>query len=501
MSVYEVISKAITSQSSRIRGSSVKAKSTRAAMALAAGAVVERSLRFVRYVILARILAPDQFGLMALVMVASSAFEALTEVGVKQSVIQNKRGADPEYLNVAWWFQAIRGLGLFLIGYAASPWISEFYDKPELLWLLRVAFLAVLFRGLASPRTHVLEKEYRFGTVVLLVQGSGALGAVIAIVLAFILRSVWALVIGFVSEFAITCVLSYVLVPFLPKLRMERECLRELMDFARGMLGVAVLAMVAFEIDVLVLGKVVSGEELGMYYLATNIVLLPITLFGRVIAPVLLPAFSEKQDDRETMRRVLLWVTRNASILILPLVAFMASCAGGVLVVVYGSEYAAVTAPFVVLCVVIVFRTQSPILNTVYLAIGEPRLNRRFVALRAAIVVGLIYPAVVYFGLLGAAVVVVLGNGIALVMNVVWLRRIIGLDFRAYARCYLLGLMLALPILAINVLRIFGMKSPVTILLCGCTASILSFAVGGYIVMGEVRGKRDNVSRSQTVRA
>src|SRR4030042_3650986 len=106
-------------------------------MALAVGTVVERGLRFVRYVILTRILAPDQFGLMAIVMVAASAFDALTEVGIKQSVIQNKRGADPEYLNVAWWFQAVRGLGLFSVAFLAAPWISSFYERPELSRLLR----------------------------------------------------------------------------------------------------------------------------------------------------------------------------------------------------------------------------------------------------------------------------------------------------------------------------------------------------------------------------
>jgi len=451
-------------------------------MALAVGTVFERGLRFVRYVVLARILAPDQFGLMALVMVASSAFEALTEVGIKQSVIQNKRGADPEYLNVAWWFQAVRGLGLFLIAFIAAPWISSFYEKPELLWLLRVAFLAVLFRGLVSPRAHLLEKQYRFGTVVFLIQGSGVLGAVITIVSAFIMRNVWALIIGFVSEFAVMCVLSHVFVPFLPRFRMDRACLGELMDFARGMFGVAILTMIAFEMDVLVLGKVVSGDELGMYYLAMTLVLLPITLFGRVVTPVLLPAFSEKQDDREALRRAILWVTRATAVFILPLVAFMASCSGGILALVYRSEYTAVTVPCAVLCLLIVFRTQAPIFNSAYLAVGQPRLNRRFVVLRAAIIGGLIYPAVVHFGLLGAAVVVILGNGIGLIMQVFWCRRIVELKFLAYARCYLPGLALTLPIVAMNLLRLSGMESPFMTLGLG-TAAVGGSWVGGALLL------------------
>jgi len=482
LTIFDVIAKAIANRISQMRGTSIRAKSARAAMALAGGAIVERSLRFVRYVILTRILAPDQFGLMALVMVAASAFEALTEVGIKQSVIQNKRGADPEYLNVAWWFQAVRGVGLFAIAFLAAPWISSFYERPELLRLLRVAFLAVLFRGFISPRAYVLEKQYRFGVVVFLTQGSGILGAVITIVSALIIRSVWALVIGFVSEFAIMCVLSYVLVPFLPRFRMERGCLGELTNFARGMFGVPILAMIAFETDVLVLGKVVTESELGMYYLAMTLVLLPVMLFGRVVSPVLLPAFSEKQDDREALRRVLLWVTKTTAVFTLPLVAFMASCADGILSLAYGSQYTAVTVPFTLLCLLIVFRTQAPIFKSVYFAVGQPRLERRFVVLRAAIIVVLIYPAIVHFGLLGAAVVVVLGNSIGLLMQIFWARSIVDLEFRAYARCYLPGLMLALPIIAMNLLRLSGMESPFVVLGLN-TAVFCGSWVGGALLL------------------
>ena len=483
LAVSDIITRAISNRTSLINGTSIRAKATRSVMALAAGTAIERSLRFARYVILARILAPDQFGLMALVMSASSALEALTEVGVKQSVIQNKRGADPEYLNVAWWFQAVRGLGLFAIAFLAAPWISSFYQKPELLWLLRVAFLAILFRGFVSPRAHVLEKQYRFGMVVFLLQGSGIVGAVIAIVLAFVIRNVWALVIGFVCEYAIMCVLSYVFVPFVPRFRLDRACLRELTEFARGMFGVPILTMIAFETDVLVLGKMVTGGEVGMYYLAMTLVLLPITLYGRMIHPVLLPAFSEKQDDREALRRVILRVTRTMAIFTLPLVAFMASSAGGILALAYTSRYTAVTAPFALLCLLIVCRIEAPVLNSAYLAVGQPRLNRRLVVLRAAIIGGLIYPAIVHFGLLGAAVVVVLGNGIGLLMQVFWSRRIVDLKFAAYARCYLPGLVLALPIVAMNLLRFSGIESPFIVLGLNTAAFCGSWVAGALFLL------------------
>ena len=151
-----------------IQGDSLKAKSARGVMTLSIGTGVERALRLVRMMILTRILLPDQFGLMALILTLVNVFEACTEVGVKQSVIQNKRGADPEYLNATWWFQSIRAVGLFAVAILTAPLVSSFYDKPYLLRLLQISFIAIVFRGFISPRAHVLQKEYKFGKSVLL---------------------------------------------------------------------------------------------------------------------------------------------------------------------------------------------------------------------------------------------------------------------------------------------------------------------------------------------
>ncbi len=133
-----------------LQGENLKAKSARGLVKLSAGAGVERALRLVRTMILTRILAPDQFGLMAIVLVLVNVFEQLSEVGIKLSVIQNKRGSDYEYLNATWWFQAARGLGLFAVAMLAAPWVSSFYGKPHLLIFLQVSLLAIVFRGFIS---------------------------------------------------------------------------------------------------------------------------------------------------------------------------------------------------------------------------------------------------------------------------------------------------------------------------------------------------------------
>ena len=464
----------------QLLSATLKGRSFRSVTALGVGTVAGRGTRLIRNMVLARLLAPGEFGLMAMVMVATTAFDTFTEVGVKQSVIQNKRGAEPDYLNVVWWVQAVRGLSLFLIAVIAAPWISSFYDKPELLKLLQFSFFAILFRGLVSPRAYVLEKDYQFGRAVFLTQGSAILGTITTFALVFIIRNVWALVIGFVAEAAILCMVSYLLVPFMPRFKISRDYLGELMKFGRGMFGLPILTMVGFQADVLVLGKLVTNEQLGLYSLATTLAYLPIDLFSQIINPFLLPAFAERQDDKTSLSRWVLQITRWTAVLSIPALTLMACCASGILLLAYGEKYVAAAIPFGILSLQILARTEGPILGTVYMAVGQPHLHRRFVILRAVIIVGLIYPAVLHFGLAGSAVVVVLGNFAALMMQVFWCQRIIDIKFGDYIRSYLPGALLALPVIVtVGLLKLFAIESPVLVLIVGSAALIAAYA--GYL--------------------
>jgi len=476
------IRKTISDKIGQLKGTDIKAKSARAVMALGAGTFAGRSMRFIRSMILARILAPDQIGIMAIVMSLSMGFEAFTEVGVKQSIIQNKQGANDRYLNVAWWMQVTRALFLYGIAVLSAPWISSFYDNPDLLQLLRVSFIAIALRGFVSPRAAVLEKEYKFGKVVLLVQGSAVLGAIISVCLALVLRNVWALVIGFVLEMGILCILSFILVPFVPRFEIDRSSLGELMRFARGMFGLPILTAFSFYAPILILGKVISEAQLGLYSYAAILCFIPNDLYIRTIAPVVLPAFSEKQDDKRALCRGVLRTAQWTAIFVIPLAAFMACTGSKLLLLAYGPEYATMAIPFAVLCLQIVVRNQTVCLTGIYLAIGQPHLQRRFAIIRAVIILGLMYPAAVRYGPLGTAVVIVLSNFIVLLMQVIKARKVIGLSIGRYIRSYANGLWMALPILiTAGLLRIFGVDSTLFVLTISTFVFIVTFAVSALI--------------------
>jgi O-antigen/teichoic acid export membrane protein len=477
------IRKAISDRIGQMKGMDIKAKSARAVVALSIGTVAGRSMRFIRSMILARILAPDQIGIMAIVMSFSIAFDALTEVGVKQSIIQNKQGANNLYLNVAWWMQVTRALCLYGIAVLSAPLISSFYGNPELLPLLRVAFLAVALGGFVSPRAHVLEKEYKFGRAVFLLQGSAILGAVISVILALVIRNVWALVIGFVMEMAILSILSFIVVPFMPRFEIDRSSLRELMIFARRMFGLPVLTMLSFQAPNMVLGKVISTDQLGLYSYAALLTFIPGELFTRIISPVLLPAFSEKQDNKMALCRGLVQTTQWTAIVIIPLVVFMACCAGELLLLAYGPQYVAMAVPLTVLSLNIIARNEAMILSGIYLGIGQPHLQRRFAIIRAVIIIGLIYPAAARFGPLGAVAVIVFSNFSVLIMQVSKAREVIDLNISRYMHSYVPGLLMAIPIIITNcLLWVFRVDSPLFVLAINALVFILTLAVSVLIL-------------------
>jgi O-antigen/teichoic acid export membrane protein len=192
---------------------------------------VEQILRFIRNMILTRILAPEAFGVMAIVLAVNNFLESFTEVGIRQALIQNPRGTEETYLNAAWWISASRATVLYSIAYFSAPLIANIYNNPELILILRIAFLSILFRGFMSVRAYVAVKEMHFKKWVFILNGGGILGIILAVVLAFYIKNIWALVIGFTAESAFRFVLSYILAPFFPSFKFDKENLQSIVKY------------------------------------------------------------------------------------------------------------------------------------------------------------------------------------------------------------------------------------------------------------------------------
>ena len=457
----------------------LRAKAMRGVTWLGAGSIAEQAVRFARNMLLTRLLAPSAFGAMAIVMSSSAIVGALTEVGVKQAVIQNPRGAEKAYLNAGWWLGLGRALSTYLIIFAMAPWVAHFYGIAELSALLRVTLLGSLFEGAMSPRSILSQREMRFGRWMAISNGGGICGVILTVVLSFVIRDVWALAIGFASENAFRCLLSYVFYPGLPSLRWERDAIRDLYRFSRQAAGLSFLNLIFSRTDVFVLGKLYSTTELGLYTMGVALVLTPSSFITNMLGQTLFPAFSRVQEDKERLNRILIEVTSWLILLGLPGVVVVYVCGHSLLSVVYGARYVSAAGPLAVAATVVFFNVLNAAITCVFTAVGRPGLHRRAVAASAVVMLIAIYPSCKLLGVLGGQVAALLAILVSYFLQVMRMRALAGLHLPRYAKAFAPAAMVSAGILVAGLgARFLGLATrPVANIAFGAGACLVAYVL------------------------
>jgi O-antigen/teichoic acid export membrane protein len=462
-----------------LRGDALRAKAMRGGAWLGAGSVAEQGFRFARNMILTRLLAPSAFGTMAIVMSSSAIVGALTEVGVKQAVVQNPRGAEKAYLDGGWWLGLGRSLGTYLIIFGVAPWVAHFYGIADLSALLRVTLLGFLFDGAMSPRSILAQREMKFGRWMAITNGGGICGVILTVVLSFVVRDVWALAIGFASENAFRCILSYILYPGLPSLKWEHRAIRDLYSFSKQAAGLSFLNLVFSRTDIFVLGKLYSTTALGLYTMGVALIQTPSSFITNMMGQTLFPAFSYVQEDKERLNRILIEVTAWLILLGLPAVVVLCVCGHSLLSVVYGARYVTAAGPLAVAATVVFLNVLNAAITCVFTALGRPGLHRRAVAASAVVMLIAIYPSCKLLGVVGGQVAALLAIIVSYFLQVMRMRSLTGLDLPRYAKAFAPAALVSAGILAVGLgARFLGLATkPVANIALSAVACLIAYAL------------------------
>jgi len=432
-------------------GDGLKAKVFRGGVWLGTGSTVEQAARFGRNMILTRLLAPEAFGTMAIVLSLTSAFQTFTDVGVKEGLIQNPSGGEDRYVDAAWWLAMGRAILLAAVLFAAAPFAASFYGNPEITALLRLSTAGIVLGGAFSPRGYVAIKEMKFGKWAVMTNAGGICGVVITLILSFFIRDVWALVIGSCAESACRCVLSFLLCPYLPSLRWDKEAARGLLHFSRGVFGLSFLNFIFSRADIFVLAKLFSPTALGLYTMAVYLVQTPTSLIMGVLAQTLLPAFSQVREDPGRINRILIQVTSLIALLGLPVLAFVFFCGHSVLGLTYGPLYAAVAGSLLVASAVNLVNLLNNQITTVFYARGLPGLHRRAVAVMAATMIVMVYPLCKWLGPVGGQAAALVAVIVGYLLQVVRVRKLTGLHMISYGKGFLLSGLVSIIVVAVSI--------------------------------------------------
>lgn len=271
------------------------------------GTAAGQLLRLLSNLFLTRLLFPEAFGMMALVQTFTAGLQMFSDIGLRPSIIQNKRGEEPDFLNTAWTLQIIRGAVLWLFSCLLAWPMSVFYREDQILWLLPVVGLNALIQGFTTTKGIVANRNLRLGQQTVIGLASQMAGLVTMIGLALIWPSVWALAIGGLAANLLGVWANSRFMPGMHnRLRWEPEAARDLLHFGRFILISTLATFFATQGDKLFLGRTVSLADLGIYNMAFFLSVFPSMLGGMVANRILFPLYRERPPSkgRHNLRKI-----------------------------------------------------------------------------------------------------------------------------------------------------------------------------------------------------
>ncbi len=399
----------------------------------------QSTFNIVRLIILARILAPSDFGLMGIALLTMAILDAFSQTGFQSALIQKKGDIRP-YLNSAWTVLIIRATILFVILFFSAPLVASFFESPQAESMIRMIGLSMLFVGFSNIGVFLFQKELQFKKQTMYQLAGTLADFTVAIASVLILQNVWALIFGHIAGNVARFVMSYVLHPFRPRLTSDLRKTKELWGFGRWVAGSSMISFVIVQgVDIFV-GKVLGVISLGVYQLANQISNLPSSEITNVISQVTFPAYSKLQSSIMTLKKAYMRTLEVTSLFVFPISGLIFVSAHDFTILILGEKWIGVIDPMRILALWGAISALAGLNGSILMAANRPDVITKLSLIKLAILLIMIYPATMAWGLEGTAMVVLIST-LLITPNTYYIvaKRILGYKISTLLQC------LALP--------------------------------------------------------
>jgi PST family polysaccharide transporter len=323
--------------------------------------------------VLARLLTPKEFGIVALVTVFVTFFNLLGDFGIGKAVVQNQKLTKHDIRSI-FTFSILFALLLGFLFFISAPLISKFYNETELVNITKFLSLAVLFHTLQAIPRALLEKALKFkklGLITVIIQLSTG---IIAIILAYKGFSYYALVIRSILNGFFMFAIFYLISPIKIVLKIDWTSINKIIRFSIFNFGFNFINYFSRNGDNLLIGKFLGTASLGFYDKAYQLMMLPVKNLTHVITPAMMPIFAKHQDDKDLIYKTYRKVIRILATIGFPLAVFLFFSAHEIINIVYGSQWDQSIPIFKLLALIIGIQMLYSSTGAVFLAIDRAQL-------------------------------------------------------------------------------------------------------------------------------
>ena len=356
--------------------------------------VITTIVQFVQLAVLARLLNPSDFGLMGMVMVVIGFAQAFADMGVSNAIIYRQETSSNQ-LSSLYWLNIFAGMIVFGLLLALSPLIVKFYGEPRLSGLIIWAALIFLIIPIGQQFQILLQKELQFERLAKVEVVGATLGMGVSIITAWKGQGVFALIWGQLvnTTCQATLLASLGWATWRPTFRFRLDDLKDYLDFGLYQMGERSINYFAWNMDKLLIGKLLGSEPLGFYNLAYQLMIRPISLLNPIITRVAFPVFSTLQNDDLKLKSGYLKVIKAIAFLNLPIYIGLFVVAKPLITVLLGSGWIPVISVFKILVWLGIFYSLSNPVGSLLLAKGRADIGFWFNTFAI-----LVYAIAIYIG-------------------------------------------------------------------------------------------------------
>lgn len=377
-------------------------QTTRGSIVTIAGQWSRTLLQLLSTVVLARLLAPEHFGLVAMVTAIVGVAELIREFGLGSAIVQASAIDDRQWSSLNW-LAALLGVVFAGLVAASAPLVAAIFQEGRLIALTLALAPTVLLNSLSTPLQARLQRELRFRVLAGIEVVAMAVGVATAIAAALLGAGVWSLVVLNAAMFAWRWVsLAWLVRPHFGRPHIDRS-VRPLVTFGGSVLGVQLLNYAARNLDNVVIGRALGAGVLGIYSRAYALLMLPINQLNGPLARVALPVLSRLREDPQRYRRYIRAAMLVLAYVSLPSFAIAAALSAPLIGLLLGEQWAAAAPIFSLLAIAGVAQTLGNVSGWIYVSLGRAHVQFVWFLVTKPLVVASFVVGVILGGVEGLA--------------------------------------------------------------------------------------------------
>lgn len=401
-------------------------------------------------VVLTRFLSKSEFGVVAIVNMVLGIVHTMADLGFSAVVMHKSNLSEKEFSSL-YWIQLILFSVMFLVSIAISPLIANYYNEPSLSYLVPISLSALVFMGIGMLYNTMLQKNKEFRTIAIRNIIASSTSFIIALLLAIWGFGVFSLILSTLFQTAFLHLWNFF--SGIKYIRVKRYIslkeVKPLIKIGLYQTGTQLIDYISSKLDILIIGKILGVDLLGVYNLVKELVVKVYALLNSIANKVALPYFAEMQNNFEQLGKAYCSFIKRLSLFNFPLCVLLGSLSPYLLVCLYGDNYVDAVPILTVMAVWGMLASVGNPINNIIVSVGRTDLSFKYVIIRLIITIPILSIAA-YYGLMATAIATVLCEAITLIAS--WymeLWKTISLKFKPFFSVFIFDLLISIIVIIV----------------------------------------------------